>query len=50
MTELRTRELDLLLPDGRALHVYEAGDPSGQPVLVHHGTPCLLYTSPSPRD
>jgi pimeloyl-ACP methyl ester carboxylesterase len=39
MTELRTRELDLLLPDGRALHVYEAGDPSGQPVLVHHGTP-----------
>jgi pimeloyl-ACP methyl ester carboxylesterase len=26
-------------PDGRALDVYEDGDPSGVAVLVHHGTP-----------
>jgi pimeloyl-ACP methyl ester carboxylesterase len=31
--------------DGRALHLHEAGDPQGFPVLVHHGTPSsgLLY-------
>jgi len=32
-------EHDVRTPDGRNLHVYEAGDPAGQPVLVHHGTP-----------
>jgi pimeloyl-ACP methyl ester carboxylesterase len=32
-------EHDVRMPDGRTLHVYEAGDPDGQPVLVHHGTP-----------
>jgi pimeloyl-ACP methyl ester carboxylesterase len=26
-------------PDGRALEVHEEGDPSGLPVIVHHGTP-----------
>ena len=26
-------------PDGRALTVYEGGDPGGFPVLMHHGTP-----------
>ncbi|MGI8422025.1 MAG: alpha/beta fold hydrolase [Gaiellaceae bacterium] len=26
-------------PDGRELAVYEGGDPSGVPVVVHHGTP-----------
>jgi pimeloyl-ACP methyl ester carboxylesterase len=26
-------------PGGRALGIYEAGDPAGQPVVVHHGTP-----------
>ena len=26
-------------PAGRTLGVYEAGDPGGHPVLVHHGTP-----------
>lgn len=26
-------------PDGRALDVYEDGDPAGAAVLVHHGTP-----------
>ncbi|HEX7526929.1 MAG TPA: alpha/beta fold hydrolase, partial [Gaiellaceae bacterium] len=25
--------------DGRSLHLHEAGDPSGLPVIVHHGTP-----------
>jgi len=32
-------------PDGRTLAVREGGDPSGVPVLVHHGTPgsSLLY-------
>jgi pimeloyl-ACP methyl ester carboxylesterase len=32
-------EHDVPTRDGRTLHVYEAGDPAGQPVLVHHGTP-----------
>jgi pimeloyl-ACP methyl ester carboxylesterase len=32
-------ERDVPTPDGRTLHVYEAGDPRGAPVLVHHGTP-----------
>ncbi len=31
---------DVRTPDGRVLHVYEAGDPQGEFVLVHHGTPC----------
>jgi pimeloyl-ACP methyl ester carboxylesterase len=26
-------------PGGRALRVYEEGDPTGAPVVVHHGTP-----------
>ena len=26
-------------PDGRSLTVYDGGDPSGAPVLFHHGTP-----------
>jgi pimeloyl-ACP methyl ester carboxylesterase len=26
-------------PDGRALKVFDAGDPAGAPVLFHHGTP-----------
>jgi len=34
------REQDVRVPDGRTLHVYEAGDPQGELVLVHHGTPC----------
>jgi len=32
-------EHDVRTPDGRTLHVYEAGARDGQPVLVHHGTP-----------
>lgn len=27
------------LPDGRSLHAYESGDPQGQLVVHHHGTP-----------
>jgi pimeloyl-ACP methyl ester carboxylesterase len=32
-------------PGGRTLGVYEAGDPAGRPVIVHHGTPAhgVLY-------
>lgn len=35
----------VITPDGRALQVQEAGDPGGQPVLFHHGTPMsrLIY-------
>ena len=33
-------ELDVTLPDGRTLHVYDEGDPDGFPVVFHHGTPC----------
>ena len=32
-------ELDITLRDGRTLHVYEEGDPSGNVVVEHHGTP-----------
>jgi pimeloyl-ACP methyl ester carboxylesterase len=32
-------ELDVTLHDGRTLHVYDEGDPSGVAVVVHHGTP-----------
>lgn len=32
-------ELDVTLADGRTLHVYDEGDPSGAAVVVHHGTP-----------
>lgn len=34
------REHEIRAPDGRRLRVYEAGDPRGEFVLVHHGTPC----------
>jgi pimeloyl-ACP methyl ester carboxylesterase len=30
---------DVATPDGRTLHVYDAGDPSGVAVIAHHGTP-----------
>jgi pimeloyl-ACP methyl ester carboxylesterase len=33
------REWDVLSPDGRQLHVYESGDPHGELVIYHHGTP-----------
>ncbi|MCW2975198.1 MAG: alpha/beta hydrolase fold protein [Actinomycetia bacterium] len=38
-------ELDVTLRDGRTLHVYDEGDPNGEPLVVHHGTPGsgLLY-------
>jgi pimeloyl-ACP methyl ester carboxylesterase len=34
------REHDIALPDGRRLRAYEAGNPGGELVVVHHGTPC----------
>jgi pimeloyl-ACP methyl ester carboxylesterase len=33
------RELDLRLPDGRVLHVYDTGPAGGPTVYWHHGTP-----------
>ena len=39
-------ETDLTLPDGRTLHVYDAGGP-GLPVLWQHGTP-NIGTPPAP--
>jgi pimeloyl-ACP methyl ester carboxylesterase len=33
------RERDILSSDGRRLHVYESGDPYGELVVYHHGTP-----------
>jgi pimeloyl-ACP methyl ester carboxylesterase len=38
-------ELDVVLADGRTLHVYDDGDPDGFAVVVHNGTPSagLLY-------
>ena len=32
-------ELDVTLRDGRTLHVYDHGDPDGDVVVQHHGTP-----------
>ncbi len=32
-------ELDVTLRDGRTLHVYDVGDPEGNAVVEHHGTP-----------
>jgi pimeloyl-ACP methyl ester carboxylesterase len=32
-------ELDVTLRDGRTLHLYDEGDPDGNVVVVHHGTP-----------
>ena len=32
-------ELDIILRDGRTLHVYDEGDPQGVAVVAHHGTP-----------
>ena len=32
-------ELDVTLPDGRTLHVYDEGDPDGHAVVFQHGTP-----------
>ena len=34
-----THEFDVRTADGRTLHAYEAGDPAGALVIVHHGTP-----------
>jgi pimeloyl-ACP methyl ester carboxylesterase len=43
MASTRTRTIETA--DGRTLGLYEGGDPSGAPVVIHHGTPGsgLLY-------
>ncbi len=33
------RQFVVALPDGRSLHAYEGGDPDGDLVVHHHGTP-----------
>jgi pimeloyl-ACP methyl ester carboxylesterase len=33
-------EHEIRTADGRRLHAYEAGDPNGELVIVHHGSPC----------
>jgi pimeloyl-ACP methyl ester carboxylesterase len=44
-------EREVRVPGGRTVHVYEAGDPGGVPVLVHHGTPgCGLLAGSWSRD
>jgi pimeloyl-ACP methyl ester carboxylesterase len=40
------REHEIATPDGRRLHAYEAGDPGGELVVVHHGTPCSGVLAP----
>lgn len=35
----KTRQHEVRTRDDRVLRVVEAGDPGGEPVLVHHGTP-----------
>ena len=41
----------VLTPDGRTLAVEESGDPAGQPVLVHMGTPSSRHLyGPNVRD
>ena len=32
---------DVRTDDGRTLRVYEAGNPRGLPVVLHHGTPTI---------
>lgn len=44
-------EREVRIPGGRTLQVYEAGDPGGALVLVHHGTPgCGLLAEAWSRD
>ena len=39
-------ELDVTLRDGRTLHVYDEGDPNGNVLVEHHGTPGAGVTYP----
>ncbi len=43
--KLTAVQTTITTPDGRTLCVHEGGDPTGFPVLMHHGTPAagLLY-------
>ena len=43
-------ELDVTLPDGRTLHVYDEGDPAGCAVVFHHGTPVCGRLHPHDRE
>ena len=43
----RLTERTITTPDGRALRVVEAGDPTGPAILAHHGTPCSARLPPA---
>lgn len=45
-TDSRIIETDVITTDNRTLHVREAGDPAGLPVLFHHGTPMAGLLAP----
>jgi pimeloyl-ACP methyl ester carboxylesterase len=42
----RIIETDVIVADNRTLHVRESGDPTGLPVLFHHGTPMAGLLAP----
>jgi pimeloyl-ACP methyl ester carboxylesterase len=48
MTPRPIADRDLKLADGRTLSYAEWGDPSGQPVLLFHGSPSSRLFSPDP--
>lgn len=37
----------ITLPDGRSLEITQAGDPTGFPVVIHHGTPASRALHPA---
>ena len=39
MAETKTSATAVTAPDGRTILVHEAGDPTGRPLVVHHGSP-----------
>jgi pimeloyl-ACP methyl ester carboxylesterase len=43
-------ELDVILADGRTLHVYDEGGPDGVAVVAHHGTPSSGRLQPAHVD
>jgi pimeloyl-ACP methyl ester carboxylesterase len=45
-TDSRITETDVITTSNRNLRVREAGDPSGMPVLFHHGTPMAGLLAP----
>ena len=48
MAETMPYDKKFLDVNGRKIAYVDEG--SGNPIVLLHGNPCLLYTSPSPRD